>query len=111
MAVKDDIRKLINNHYRRLQRLKEKEALYGLSVDPGVLMEIEDIEAKIADLQEELIAQDDQHEILSQPTQKTSGVVKKNIQTSTDLIPTYHKLTLPQPNPALRDLRRWLIGK
>lgn len=48
------LQQLITNHKRRLQLLKEQEALYGISCDPRILIEIKDIEAKIADLQSEL---------------------------------------------------------
>lgn len=111
MITKDDIRKLITNHYRRLQRLKEQEALHGLSVDPGVLIEIEDIEIKIAELQEALIAPDDWPEEASLQSSQTSSAIQKNVETSPQLNPIDRKLTLPRPNPALQNLRRWLIGK
>ncbi len=51
---KDDIEKLILNHNRRLQKLKEQKALYGHSIDPQILIEIEDIEGKLEELQIEL---------------------------------------------------------
>ena len=54
MARKDDIKKLIENHYRRLQRLREQQALEGISVDPKIVIEIEDIQASIEELQTEL---------------------------------------------------------
>lgn len=47
----DENRRLIATYRRRLQKLKEKEALYGSAVDPGVSLEIEDIEDKIARLE------------------------------------------------------------
>ena len=50
MARQDDIRKLITQNSRRLQVLQEQQALYGGSVDPRVLIEIADIEAKIEKL-------------------------------------------------------------
>lgn len=54
MTLKDDVKKLIAIYSRRLQKLKEQQALFGISVDPRILIEIEDIEAKIEDLQSEL---------------------------------------------------------
>lgn len=54
MARVDDLQTLIREHSRRLQKLKEQEARYGYSVDPHILLEIEDIEAKIQALQTEL---------------------------------------------------------
>jgi hypothetical protein len=43
VAQEIHIKKLITNKNRRLQKLQEMEALYGLSVDPQILIEIEDI--------------------------------------------------------------------
>ncbi len=53
MPSKDDIEKLILNHGRRLQKLKEQKALYGRSVDPSILIEIEDIELELDRLRHE----------------------------------------------------------
>jgi histidine ammonia-lyase len=47
----DSNKSLINNHTRRLHKLKEIQALYGLNTPAGLLLEIEDIEAKIKQLQ------------------------------------------------------------
>jgi hypothetical protein len=49
-----DLKKLINIKSRRLQKLKEQEAAYGISTDPGILIEIEKIEAELEQLQAEL---------------------------------------------------------
>ncbi|MFC1976336.1 hypothetical protein ACFLXQ_08045 [Chloroflexota bacterium] len=54
MSHQDDLRKLIRNNQRRLQKLKEQQALEGLSTEPRLLIEIEDIETEIAKLQAEL---------------------------------------------------------
>jgi CheY-like chemotaxis protein len=54
MTRQENIKKLIHNHSRRLQLLKEQKALAGWSVDPGIPIEIEDIEAELRDLQIEL---------------------------------------------------------
>ena len=54
MVHKEDIenlQRLKTNHQRRLQVLKEQEALQGLSVEPKIPLEIEDIEEKIGRLQ------------------------------------------------------------
>ncbi|MCB0208828.1 MAG: response regulator [Anaerolineae bacterium] len=48
----DDIKKLIIEHNRRLQLLKEQQARQGISTDPRIIIEIEDIEAKIEELQD-----------------------------------------------------------
>jgi hypothetical protein len=46
-------------HTRRSQKLKERQALEGITVDPKVLIEIEDIEARLTTLQGQLIMLED----------------------------------------------------
>ena len=54
----DDKKKLIQTHEHRLQLLKQRQATEGISVDPKVAIEIEEIEAKIKKLETELEAAD-----------------------------------------------------
>jgi len=54
MSRQDDIKKLITTYNRRLQVLEEQRALQGISVDPKILMEIEDISVQISELETEL---------------------------------------------------------
>jgi len=54
MTRQESLKRLIANHSRRLQILKEKKALAGWAADPSIPIEIEDIEAEIKDLQIEL---------------------------------------------------------
>jgi hypothetical protein len=54
MSSKDDVRRLIINYTRRLQKLKEQKAIEGISSDPKILIEIEDIETEIEILQKRL---------------------------------------------------------
>jgi hypothetical protein len=56
MSQQVEIQQLILKHQRRLQKLKEKEATFGVSTPPEILIEIENIESKIKNLQEELKA-------------------------------------------------------
>lgn len=51
MLPEDNISKLIQNHKRRLQILKEQQAIFGFNTLPAILIEIEDIEAKIKNLE------------------------------------------------------------
>jgi len=51
MSRQTDIQNLVRIYNRRLQLLKEQEAYQGLSTPPHILLEIEDIEAKLATLQ------------------------------------------------------------
>jgi len=53
LSQKDQIKKLITQKKRRLQKLKEKEASFGLDTDPHILTEIEDLEVEIEKLQAE----------------------------------------------------------
>ena len=50
MSNEENIKNLVTAYNRRLQKLKERQALEGTSVDPLILIEIEDIEAKIKEL-------------------------------------------------------------
>lgn len=49
-----DIKKLISIHLRRLQILKEREAKFGLTTPPEIILEIEDTEAEVKNLQASL---------------------------------------------------------
>ena len=78
MSYQDDIKKLITNHHRRLQKLREQQALYGISADPRILLEIEDIEAKIERLQTNLEETED--DITEVSSSVISHAVKKTSQ-------------------------------
>jgi len=54
MTNKNDLKKEVSMWDRRLQLLKEKKARLGYSADPSVDTEIEEIEAKLIELQAEL---------------------------------------------------------
>ncbi len=54
MSQPEDIQKLINRYSRRLQKLKERQAVQGLNTSPEVLIEIEDIEVELERLQSQL---------------------------------------------------------
>lgn len=54
MSTPEDIQRLIRISQRRLQRLREQAALFGISTPPHIAIEIEDTEAEIARLREEL---------------------------------------------------------
>lgn len=53
---RNDLQHQIVRHQRRLQKLKERRATQGISTDPAIKIEIEDIEAEIASLQGQLAA-------------------------------------------------------
>lgn len=55
MLDQDDIRKLIRENERRLQKRREQKARFGISADPSIDIEIEDIQAEIKRLEKELI--------------------------------------------------------
>lgn len=56
----EDIKKLINRHQRRLQKLQERQASQGINTPPEVLIEIEDIERDLGKLRGQLEAQQTQ---------------------------------------------------
>lgn len=72
MSRADEIKKLIYERQRRIQILKEKEARFGISTPPEILLEIEDIEAKIEELQRELslLSQDSQFTLRTKPIEQ-----------------------------------------
>ena len=55
MARMEHLKKQIETNHRRLQKLEEQSAVYGIDTRPHVLIEIEDIETKIEELQTELV--------------------------------------------------------
>lgn len=79
----NDIKQLIFNYQRRLQKLKEQQALHGISVDPKVPIEIEDIESEIAKLQAELdqVRKSPQEVIISPPFYDTPQTPPQEIVT------------------------------
>jgi hypothetical protein len=56
MSEADDVKTLIQTKSRQLQKLKEREALLGISTDPATLIQIEDLEAELDELQAKLAA-------------------------------------------------------
>lgn len=76
MSRLNDLQRLIHNHNLRLQKLKEQQALYGISADPHLLVEIEDIETQIEQLQIELKTTEKEKEVDYNPA--SSRVAQKN---------------------------------
>jgi hypothetical protein len=62
MTTPAELKRLIARQRQRLQLLKEQQALYGASVDPHVLIEIEEIEARVGQLEAELARRGDEVE-------------------------------------------------
>jgi hypothetical protein len=56
MSEAANIKNLISKCTRRLQKLKEQQASFGLHTPPHILVEIEDTEAKLKELQAQLVA-------------------------------------------------------
>lgn len=57
MARIEELRKIIGNHQRRLNKLREQQAVSGTDTRPDVLIEIEDLETALDGLQGELEAE------------------------------------------------------
>jgi hypothetical protein len=51
---RNSVESVLSLKYRRLQKFKEHEALYGPNTEPAVLIQIEDLENEIRELTEEL---------------------------------------------------------
>ncbi len=60
LSRQEKIKRLIINYDRRLQKLKEHQALHGLDTAPNILIEIEDIEEQIERLRAELESEEEQ---------------------------------------------------
>ena len=75
MSTPDHFRVLINENRRRLQELMKKKAALGLSADPSISLEIEDIEKTIGDLESRLQASElDLGLSLGRPPDATTAV-------------------------------------
>lgn len=59
--------RLLSQHYRRLQVLKEQKAQFGLSVPPHIVTEIAEIETELEPLQVELYQLRQEQELLQAP--------------------------------------------
>jgi formylglycine-generating enzyme required for sulfatase activity len=67
MPSKEDIQKLIAEHQRRLQKLKEQQAHFGYITPAQTLLEIEDIEAELTRLQAALADAPSRAEVEAEP--------------------------------------------
>lgn len=54
LLSENDLKSLIQKKQRRLRKLREQEAVKGLSVDPSIPIEIEDMESELIELQTQL---------------------------------------------------------
>ncbi|MBN1219126.1 MAG: AAA-like domain-containing protein [Anaerolineae bacterium] len=93
MSRRDEIKALITNHSRRLQKLKEQLAYEGKSADPKIPMEIEDIETKIAELQTELKEIENRDQANIEAIKNQQGLIAEDGQ----FIPDEETLAPPLP--------------
>jgi hypothetical protein len=77
MSRQDATKKLIDINQRRLQKLREQEAIYGKSVDPSILLEIEDIVDRLKALQSELVNLESSDRSVSFPDSRPKETTKK----------------------------------
>lgn len=92
MTRKQDIQKLLIDHTKRLQKLKETQARMGIDTPPHILTEIDEIEAEIGQLQTEL---DDIVGLGSQITALIEQLERKDYQEA-------RKYQLPHAGPSSR---------
>jgi len=78
LSNQDHLKKLISYHTQRLQKLKEQQALSGITTDPKVLIEIEQIEAQLVELQSQLF-QPEKPPGLEAPPQGNEKIVPTTI--------------------------------
>lgn len=82
----NDIQQLLANHNRRLQALKERQALYGLDTPIAILTEIEDTEGEIDKLQTELEELERDVDLPTQPSTTTTSRSVESIETKNRLM-------------------------
>jgi hypothetical protein len=80
MPCRDDIKKLISNNSRRLQKLKEQQASMGIHTPPHVLTEIEDAEAEIEKLQTELKEMESRDQVNIEAIKNQKGFIAEDGQ-------------------------------
>lgn len=100
MSRQDDLKKLILYHERRLQKLREQQALKGISTDPKIFIEIEDIEATIAALQAELALEE--NNLLPELSGSLSVPAKVAAPQSSPVTLSERSNKTPQPTLAFR---------
>lgn len=85
---KDELQKQISAHNRRLQLLKERQAQQGISTDPSIITEIEDIETKIEELLVQLRELNDNNNVT-----KVSQAVPSDTHSASRYLPpkSYHR--------------------
>ncbi|MCK6624216.1 MAG: 50S ribosome-binding GTPase [Anaerolineae bacterium] len=92
MSRQNHIKQLIINNTRRLQKLKEQQALYGNHVYAGLFLEIENIESEIEQLQIEL---KDLQDVAQSEDKGNSALLSK--PTGADFVDTQTELPSPEP--------------
>ena len=75
----EGIKNLISGYAKRWQKLKEKEAYFGLHTPPEILIEIEDIEKKIQELNAQLEKAERQHEQFIENSSNSSTVLSETL--------------------------------
>jgi CheY-like chemotaxis protein len=92
MSNTDELKRLISQHHRQLQKLKEQEAKFGLHTPTHILTEIEDRTAEIEKLETELEEVGEEERLASivldstnQPTPARSLRVHESSQTREDV--------------------------
>jgi hypothetical protein len=98
MSRQDDLKKLIASHEGRLQKRKEQKAKFGISADPSIDIEIEDIEGKIEKLQAELAELERSQGLIPQPEPNPESI--KSVKTLPPRQPESEPTIDPQtPSP------------
>lgn len=80
MSRRNHLQKLIINLNRRLQILEERKALHGLDTPPGVLTEIEDLQAEIEQRQSEMDELEAEESSPVPPTARPSDLPREKVR-------------------------------
>lgn len=110
MSDQAHLQNLIKTYTRRLYKLREQQAWTGRRTDPAVIIEIEDIEAELAALQNKLAALNSESAPASQSESSSETVTSdtrlidlKSIKTKLDelqtKLATLESKSLPEPQP------------
>ncbi len=118
MSKVEDIQNLITSNQRRLQILKEQQALTGISTEPKIVLEIENIEGELAKLQIELAeAKAQEAAVASAPTSRSHPANKtkdKNTPQTNERRPLVYQdfnIRFSHYNPTDGSFKVWVEGE
>jgi hypothetical protein len=112
MSRYKELDRLLINYKRRLQLLREQESQLGYNTPPEIRMEIEDIEAKIAELEAERQALDDEAATASQTEAMPGKVFVDDFKNGTKYWPlgNMNEEGRTQQRSIVNEVYRWEVA-